>query len=41
MEYLIKYIMVQLDVDYEAASECAQHIMYAVDEMMDKYFEED
>ena len=41
MEHLIEYIRRQADVDHEAAVECAYHIMQAVDEMIEYYFEED
>lgn len=41
MEHLIEYIRRQADVDHEAAVECAYHIMQAVDEMIESYFEED
>ena len=41
MEHLIEYIISQADVDHEAAVECAYHIMQAVDEMIESYFEED
>ena len=41
MEHLIEYIRSQADVDHEAAVECAYHIMQAVHEMIENYFEED
>ena len=41
MEHLIEYVRLQADVDYDAAVECAYHIMQAVDEMIENYFEED
>lgn len=41
MEHLIEYVRLQADVDHEAAVECAYHIMQAVDEMIENYFEED
>lgn len=41
MENLIKYIMNEANVDYERASDCAYRIMYALDDMIEAYFEED
>lgn len=41
MEHLIEYVKLQAGVDYEAAVECAYHIMQSVDTMIDDYFEED
>ena len=41
MEHLIEYVRLQTDVDYEEAVECTYHIMQAVDEMIENYFEED